>query len=415
MKAAMMHRLNKKYILTALLIFLTAAVFAQNKPAKEKPAKEQPAYTIEQAVSDNAQLNTIAFSGLAFITGTFGADTFLPPGKVADYFGFQYMRDIDANGFGHNMNFLTRIANNILGILSEDQLELLKNLAAEQEGQYRDLAMMRLSLIKGFRTALEQNLELSEASAAGAVAEIFELDGLLSYRRAEVFGQISVSLGDEQKKAISALKFGDFTSWSDVPEKLDKRSLPHEQNVLVMTYASEFFSWYAGSEYSDVYFCPERHGTYFGGFYMKDYPSIGNADYYIPIELTGNSGQSFLEIIGSESAALLNRIVNDQKTALEEIIEIRTQISRELRKALTGKSIDHEYVLALSRRYGELDGWMSWNYAQAFIRIKHSLDSSGLKELVILRNQTVFPDGVYIYADRIAEPEISIPAGLIIR
>jgi hypothetical protein len=44
-------------------------------------------YSIAQATSDNAQLHTIAFSGLAFLTGDFGSDTFLPPGKVSDYFG----------------------------------------------------------------------------------------------------------------------------------------------------------------------------------------------------------------------------------------------------------------------------------------------------------------------------------------
>lgn len=51
-------------------------------------------YTIEQSISDMAKLTTIVFSGLAFITGNFDADTFFQPGKVAGYFGFQYMRDL---------------------------------------------------------------------------------------------------------------------------------------------------------------------------------------------------------------------------------------------------------------------------------------------------------------------------------
>ncbi|HSR38673.1 MAG TPA: hypothetical protein VLL95_07130, partial [Phnomibacter sp.] len=36
-------------------------------------------YSLEQAMSDNGQLMTIAFSGLAFITGSDGADAFFPP------------------------------------------------------------------------------------------------------------------------------------------------------------------------------------------------------------------------------------------------------------------------------------------------------------------------------------------------
>ena len=66
----------------------------------EKPPKKDGGgqYTLEQAISDRAQLNTIAFSGLAFLTGSFGCDTFLPPGKVSDFFGFQYIRDVQQKG-----------------------------------------------------------------------------------------------------------------------------------------------------------------------------------------------------------------------------------------------------------------------------------------------------------------------------
>ncbi|MCP4994904.1 MAG: hypothetical protein GY934_14140, partial [Gammaproteobacteria bacterium] len=50
------------------------------------------AYNIEQALSDRAQGMTIAFDALAFLTGDLGSDSFFPPGKVADFWGFQYMR-----------------------------------------------------------------------------------------------------------------------------------------------------------------------------------------------------------------------------------------------------------------------------------------------------------------------------------
>ena len=61
-----------------------------------------------------------------------------------------------------------------------------------------------------------------------------------------------------------------------------------------MTYASEMFSWYAGNVEADVYFCPERHATYFGSFYMKDIPAMGNPNYSISTSLTGDSGEAFL-------------------------------------------------------------------------------------------------------------------------
>ncbi len=78
---------------------------------------------INQTLSDGAQKNTIAFSGLAFLTGNFCSSTFLPPGKVADYCGFQYFRDNEPDGFGHNTDFLTIVAFNVLDILDADQID----------------------------------------------------------------------------------------------------------------------------------------------------------------------------------------------------------------------------------------------------------------------------------------------------
>ncbi len=61
----------------------------QDTPARgQKSQGNAQRYSIDQAVSDQAQLHTIAFNGLAFITGDFGAATFIPPSKVCDFFGF---------------------------------------------------------------------------------------------------------------------------------------------------------------------------------------------------------------------------------------------------------------------------------------------------------------------------------------
>jgi hypothetical protein len=75
-------------------------------------------FNIEQALSDEAQKMTIAFDGLAFLTGNLGADSFFPPGKVADFWGFQYLRDNDPSEMGHNTDFLTKASLNMLNVLS---------------------------------------------------------------------------------------------------------------------------------------------------------------------------------------------------------------------------------------------------------------------------------------------------------
>ena len=92
-------------------------------------------YSIEQAISDQAQLHTIAFNGLAFITGDYGAATFISPGKVCDFFGFQYMRDIDVAQKGHNPIFLNRVAGNVLYTLNDGQRALLEKASREEARQ----------------------------------------------------------------------------------------------------------------------------------------------------------------------------------------------------------------------------------------------------------------------------------------
>jgi hypothetical protein len=378
--------------------------------AQENRKQERKQYTIEQATSDRAQLHTIAFDGLAFITGSFGADTFFPPGKVADFFGFQYMRDNDSNSLGHNTDFLTRIATNVINILSKEQMSKLIALAKEQEKLYEDFASKRLVLIKAFRKVLEpapanKAISLNKEAIIKFCSELYAIDGELSYRRAEVTGEIIRSLSAEQKDAFSKLSFGNSDTWPQMQENLDKKSLSHRAHVGVMTYASELFSWYKGSVTADVYFCPERHGTYFGGFYLKDYPAMGNKGYSISTALTGDAGKAFLDALDTEQRKQIENLPVLQKKNLEEIVRFRTSIVTNLRKFMTGEKVDKSTILTWAKQYGEQDGEMSFYYASAFANINKTLSEKQKQELKQLRSLDVFPKGVYVYSDPIQEPQ----------
>jgi len=377
----------------------------------QKPSRENPSrYSIEQATSDRAQLHTIAFDGLAFLTGDFGYDTFLPPGKVSDYFGFQYMRDIDAAEGGHNTSFLTKIAENMLAILNSAQKAKLVALAQAQQEDIRRFAEMRLPLIKAFRQNMEGQVPAGKSLSKQAVmkysAELYVLDGQLSYDRAKVMGEIIRSLSDEQKSALAKLKFGDSRTWPEVGEH-DKRGMPHEVNVAVMTYASEMFAWYAGSVEADTYFCPERHGMYFGGFGMKTAPAMGKKNYSISTKLTGNSGEAFLEVLNEEQRGLVTQIIDSQRQDLETIVSVRRSIATELRKFQSGGSTDLSRIIALSKRYGELDGEMSYLYATAFAKVGRTLTSEQKTQLASMRhNDPNDPRGPFLYSLPIASAKI---------
>ena len=365
-----------------------------NDVIAEKSKGSQP-YSLEQAISDNAQLHTIAFSALAFMTGNSGADSFFPPGKVADYFGFQYMRDVDVAGYGHNTQFLSRVANNVLSILTDEQLEALRMLAAEQAPLYESFAYNRFPLLSAFRASLEGNLPdgataLDQDRVAAYCASLYDFDTQLAYHRALVAGGIISSFTPEQIEYLSKMSFDDFSTWPDVPEdEALKRSLTQTEHVALMTYASELFSWYRGSLTSDIYFCPERHGTYFGGFFLKDYPAMNNPDYFISTSVTGDLGVMLLDTLDADQRKLIEDIVAEQKPYLTEIVAVRGEICTALRAAMDGTVPDWEQVQSLVHRYGELDGTISCLYATRFTTVYQSLTEVQRAQLVTLRNLSV--------------------------
>ena len=112
-------------------------------------------YTMADTLSDQAQITTLAFDGLAMMTGNLDAQSFFPPGKVSDYFGFQYLRDNDPDNMGHNTSFLTRIANNVIYILNDSQLAQLAALATTQQNQIDLYGYQRFPLMQAFRRQLK--------------------------------------------------------------------------------------------------------------------------------------------------------------------------------------------------------------------------------------------------------------------
>ena len=398
-----------------LLSTLTGIAFAFEtqppRPGKASPSGAPAAkrYSLEQALSDKAQLHTIAFNGLAFLTGDFALDTFLPPGKVSDYFGFQYMRDIDAGQGGHNTQFLTRIANNTLAILNQGQRDQLLALAKEQEAGIRKFALLRFPLIQAFRRNLAGDLPqgcggLDPKAVADYSGKLYELDGLLAYRRAQVMGGIISSLDNRQREAFSKLTFGDSGTWPDAPEPPGRKEIPHALDVAVMTYASELFSWYAGTPEADTYFCPERHGMYFGGFGMKTAPALGKADYSISTSLTGDSGEAFLGALTETQRREITQLIPLQRRDLTEIVATRRAIASELRRFQRGEEADREKVLSLSKRYGELDGNLSYLYATAFAKVGRSLTSEQKQRLAALRaSDPSDPKGPFLYSDPVSQ------------
>ncbi|MCP3872304.1 MAG: hypothetical protein GY699_04005 [Desulfobacteraceae bacterium] len=394
--------------------------FTQNRqiqgPQREQPQRrpqgQQGGYSIDQAISDEAQLKTISFAALAYLTGDFCSDTFLPPGKVSDFFGFQYMRDIDAGGMGHNTDFVPRSANNVLYILTDVQIDKLIHLAQQQVDDINLFARNRFPLMSAFRRHLSETRSgntsvLSEPVVIQYSSDLYALDGNLSAQRAMVLGNIIQNMSASQKGYLDDLAIGNSNNWPRRRDQVDKRKFSHSVHVAIMTYASELLSWYKGSVEADTYFTPERHGMYFGAFYMKDMPAMGNPNYTISTSLTADKGQAFLTLLTSSQRELITQLVKMQSDALNQIVQVRRQISIQLRKSMTQPSVDATLVERYSRRYGELDGYISYLYATHFSRLKRTLTPDQEKQMMALRNLEGYPcRGAYEFSRKISQPYI---------
>ncbi len=384
-----------------------------NKPKLDQN-QNQSGYSIEQAISDKAQLTTLAFDGLGFLTGNLCSDSFLPPGKLADFFGFQYLRDVTQAGKGHSTDFVTNAANNVLYTLNDSQKAKMIALAKIQASLVNKYAYDRYPLMLAFRRQLDGNIPngttgLNKDAVESYSSDLYELDANISIQRARLFSEILNSLTSAQKAYFDNMAKIGFAGWTELPDQVDKKTLSHDEDVLVMTYASEMFAWYAGDVNADTYFCPERQADYFGGFYIKDAPAIGNAGYTIDESITGDEGDEFIATLDATQKPIITSLVDIEKPALTDIVEKRKEISTELRKALLSQIIDESKIISLGREYGSLDGEISYYYAMAFAKVGATLTQEQRTKLIAIKNLQNYAcenNKIYLFSGKIDSPKI---------
>jgi hypothetical protein len=405
-----------------IIVLLTGVVSAANAPGisgvKNNPAQGgnaiQP-YTMEQTISDQAQMMTIAFDALAFMTGDACSDTFLPPGKVADYAGFQYLRDNDKTQMGHNTDFVTRTADNVLITLNDEQLAQFVALSKDESTLSSQYGLMRFPLTTAFRdefagTTPSGSSGLDKAAVMAYSGKLYDVDASISIARAKTYASVINSLNSTQRAYLDKMASGGMLSYPVVDASAVLKNSGQSNSVAMRTYASEMFAWYAGSVDADVYFCPERQATYFGSFYMKDRPAMGNSAYSISTTLTGDSGEEFLSLLTDAQREKITSLVDLQRTDLNEIVTTRQAIAMELRRPLTGGTIDENAVRTLSARYGELDGEISYYYATHFADVGKTLTSEQKAKMIALRNLSGYTcEGAYLYSQPISMPQ-NIPS-----
>jgi hypothetical protein len=393
---------NRIFKLTALIILLSLNFTASYSQL----------YNTAFTISDGAQKHQIAFDALGFISGDFCACSFIPPGKVADYFGFQYLRDNDITRMGHNSDFSGVIGNNLLYVLDSTQKAEIISMAIQQVDIVKQYAYLRLPLIKAFVRMRDNDmptgsLGLDSSAVKEYSAALYRVDGLVCLQRAQLYSKIINALNATQRHYLDSISLIGEKNMPDLPLQIDKRPLNNDQFVGVMSLADDIYSWYVGNVDADVYMCPERQGNYFGSFYLKDAPAMGVANYSIDTTLSQTGGDRFLATLTTSQASLITSLVNTQRVSLNGIVARRTDISILLRKYLSSQVVDTNAVLSLSEEYGKLDGLLSYYYATNFSKVNWTLSSAQRDSMMSIRNLSDYPcTGAYLYSEAIAEPTI---------
>lgn len=89
-------------------------------------------------------------------------------------------------------------------------------------------------------------------------------------------------------------------------------------------------------------------------------------------------------------------------------METRRAVAVELRKYIAGEQADEQKVLALAKRYGELDGELVYHYATAFAAVGRSLSDVQANQLAQVRSQVLGSlqlDGAFLYSEPIRVPD----------
>ena len=137
---------------------------------------------------------------------------------------------------------------------------------------------------------------------------------------------------------------------------------------------------------------------------------MSDPTYSIPTNLTGDLGETMLQKLTPEQAKLITNLVDIQKPSLQGLVDVREQISIELRKFKDGSAADQATVMNLMAHYGAYDGEIIYNMAVNFAAVKNSLTAEQQAELDALRTELLgdvsHPNGAYLYSQAISMPEI---------
>ena len=316
--------------------------------------------------------DAVASRTLTWLTGSSANNDYISVGRTANYFGFVGLRVASGQSLSRS-----DVANDTLSVLNEVQRSALVALLTEQREPFEKTQQARFrinrtleGLLVGDIISQDSFLEMGRVYGASEA----ELGRVIAQR----FGEVKLSLTDEQMKALSDIREIHMAGRGQNIDRQGLRlKLPQHDKKELVNLAARFLSWTTGSQEFNDFEVVGKPSQHFG---------------FVSLRIDSNHGVKRGEIakqvwamMNAEQQGLLSAAATHDARVFKEFLSARAMLMRTLENSLNGKAIDAEKTTLYGAEVGEFEASMTWSQATAMIAVRNSFSESQSSQLLSMR------------------------------
>ena len=375
------------YILTILSVF-AVPLFAQGERKGKKgdrpDKKDSDSWSAEEYSGLRGEKdlqNAMASKGFTWITGSLADNEKLSIGKNAQFFGFVALRY--QSGRAANRGILGRA---VYSIADEQQRERMVRAVIEEKEALHDWWTVREEVL----TLLEDHLYTGLPIDRVKITEVGERFSLLGSKvgtiEAAAFAEFEDSLTSEQSELLSAWR-ADAESARDHGGnvRVEGKGMERDDNKQLEDLYAKAFSWHTGKP-EDNEIIPIGQPAQFFGFVSIRQKSGHAAS-------RGKIARDFFALLNQEQQSYIKEAIDIQMPVVREFLENRHEFLNQLGALRTDpSSFDQELVDRLSREMGRLEMEAACIEAEAYRKIRASMNEEQLAGLMKMRGEYVIDE-----------------------
>eukprot|EP00930_Biecheleria_cincta_P044254 TRINITY_DN30382_c0_g1_i1.p1 TRINITY_DN30382_c0_g1~~TRINITY_DN30382_c0_g1_i1.p1 ORF type:complete len:1734 (+),score=270.87 TRINITY_DN30382_c0_g1_i1:59-5260(+) len=313
---------------------------------------------------EDTDFNILASKGFAFFTGGVTQDAWMPPGKTAVYFGFQYFRyqdsgaisSSDARKVGAAVAYkLDAAQRSTLCSMIDSSASLYQEIHALRAEIVSRIHDLRQAVVNGSSNDLAKTRATSEVEIGRLSQELYARDGAVADLYGTTFAALNLTA--EQRKYFYDLWNGAaYLNSSDVASFKGKDACSKDQTYAqsnIESVASEIFAWVVGNDAWLGYIAEGKVANVFGFMRLRQEPRQEGS---VSADRAGMASR-FISALTMADCRSMASVVKRNINSMREYAGLHHEIARELKKLLDapGNYSQHE-VAKRAKLIGALEG-----------------------------------------------------------